>query len=286
MTIRKFYKEDSALFWLKFIESQLALSNQYVLQTESKNAASFEVAVIIFKLREIIENRQKSQYIPSEAVELFLNLECSEHADAKKYVENFYSELVRYLLKWSRSLDGTEVFSWMHLQVCPDWENDVKPSIKFVQQRFSRDLINEDELFDQTSLLGQHVNLNLKTWNENNVPSDRRWIETFCSMNSQNRPIQQISFLVQYAFSIPGTSTEVERLFSIINDVWAPNKGNMQLNTLEAILNVKINSDLSCADYYSQIKDNKKLLAKVQANEKYKNIDVSQPSSSSALTDH
>jgi hypothetical protein len=72
------------------------------------------------------------------------------------------------------------------------------------------------------------------------------------------------SLMVQYAFAIPGTSTDVERLFSVINDVWGPDKGQMLPSSLEALLNVKVNSKLNCVEYYESIKNNKKLLAQVK----------------------
>jgi hypothetical protein len=171
----------------------------------------------------------------------------------------------------------------MNLAVSPDWEKDIKPSVMFIQQHFARDLINMDSAFDETHLLKQFVEENLLKWIDSKVSSEQRWIETFKSLNSQNRQIKQISLLVQYAFAMPGTSTEVERLFSVINDVWGPDKGQMSLSTLEAILNIKVNNDQDCAGYYESIKNNRKLLAKVRDGEKYKSVDMSQPSTSTVL---
>jgi hypothetical protein len=282
VTIKRFFDDASALFWLKFVDSQLYLSNEYVLQTESKKIASFEVASKIFTLRDIIENRRLNEYIPVEAAELFRTLTPSEQKDLKQHVKNFYSELSIYLQKWSRSLDGTEVFRWMALAALPTWEEDVKPSVKYFQQHFASNAINPDAAFDDTFLLRQFVSENLSKWNEKTTPSELRWIETLRELNQQNRPIDQISLLVQYAFAIPGTSTDVERLFSIINDVWSPDKGQMLPSSLEAILNVKVNSELDCAEYYESIKSNKKLLSQVQSGEKYKRNDASQPSTSAA----
>jgi hypothetical protein len=76
--------------------------------------------------------------------------------------------------------------------------------------------------------------------------------------------------LVEYVFSIPGSSTENERLFSVVFDVWAPDKEHMSLETLEAILNVKVNSKLSCSEYYESVKNDKELLSKVQSGDKFK----------------
>jgi hypothetical protein len=83
-------------------------------------------------------------------------------------------------------------------------------------------MINSDAVFDETFLLRQFAALNLSRWNEEQRPRESRWIETLKALNEQSRPINQISSLVQYAFAIPGTSTDVERLFSVINDVWGP----------------------------------------------------------------
>lgn len=277
ITIQNFFKDVAALFWMKFVDSQFALSNEYILKTESRKIASFEVANEVINLRNIADNRKKNCYIPAEAVTLFNDLSTSKQKDAKLSMSNFYSELTSYLEKYWRSLDGTEVFSWMILCSLPDWETDVKPSITFLQKHFAPDVVSIDSAFDEMVLLRQYVAQNLTRWNETKTTSEFRWIETFKSLNNQNRPIKQISLLVQYAFAIPGTSTEVERLFSIINDVWGPDKGQMKLETLEAHLNVKVNSNKGCDAYYNSIKLNKKLLAQVQGGDKYKTVDKNQP---------
>ena len=50
--------------------------------------------------------------------------------------------------------------------------------------------------------------------------------------------IPNLSKLVEIGFCLPGTSTEIERIFSVI------------FNTLEAILNIKFNSEMTCAEFY------------------------------------
>ena len=85
----------------------------------------------------------------------------------------------------------------------------------------------------------------LEEWSNKQVKSEDRWLEIFKALAQQNRHIHNLSLLVQYAFAIPGSSTEVERLFSIINDVWGPDKPQMKIETLEAFLNIKVNSNLN-----------------------------------------
>lgn len=74
VAILRFFEDESSLFWLKFVEAQLTVSNDYVLQTESTEIASFEVAVKIIKLRKLVANREQTQHIPAEAEELLNEL--------------------------------------------------------------------------------------------------------------------------------------------------------------------------------------------------------------------
>lgn len=138
-----------------------------------------------------------------------------------------------------------------------------------VVERESKLWYDSDVAFDENLLLQQFLRNNITRWNNEGISSELRWIETLKAFNNEGRPINQISTLVKYAYAIPGTSTTVERLFSMIKDVWGPEKGQMHLSTLEAVLTIKVNSNLGCMEYYSSIKNNKKLLAQVQSGDKY-----------------
>lgn len=278
--IKRFFTDESGLFWLKFTEAQLSLSNEFVLKTESKKAASFEVAADIEQLRTVVSNRKQLQYIPAEANEVLRSLSCGVQDVVKQFVESFYEELEEYLAKWSRSLDGTEVFSWLRLDALPTWP-DVESSIRYLQNHFSSDAVKIDKAFDEMILLQQVANEKLTAWNSGKVSCEDRWIDVFKLLNGQNRPIPQISLVAQYAFAIPGTSTEVERLFSIINGVWSAEKGHLALSTLEAHLNVKVNCNMNCEEFYKSVMQNNKLLAQVQTSAKYKNDAFEQPTTSS-----
>lgn len=271
-TIRKFLNRGDALSWLHFVESQLKSSNEYILKSESKKVASFEVAAEVSMLRIKIENRKNNLFIPSAAQQLFVGFTEKEKKYCSGYVKIFYRTLSQYLEKWSKSLDGTEIFSWMDLTSPPDWTKLVEPSLQFFSKRFNDTVINNDSAYDETYLLCQLIEENSTEWSLKKVTSDERWLEIFKTLGQQNRSIVKLSNLVEYAFSLPGSSTEVERLFSIINDVWGPDKPHLKLETLEAYLNIKVNSDLNCSEYYNSIKDNKRLLSQVLSQ--FKNIRI------------
>lgn len=268
-TVRKDFSRGDCLFWLNFVESQLKSSNEYILKTENTAIASFETAAEVSMLRMKIENRKNTLFIPQSANMIFDAFPDQEKQYNQHYVKKFYTILSEYLEKWSKSLDGTEVFCWMDLTSVPDWNKHVKPSLQYFSKHFNDNAIDDDIAFDETNLLCQIVQEKLIDWDNKKLTSDKRWLEIFALTTQQHRPLSNLSLLVQYAFAIPGSSTEVERLFSIINDVWGPDKPQLKLETLEAVLNVKVNSDLSCSDYFDLIKNNKRLLAQVQSTKKY-----------------
>ena len=78
-----------------------------------------------------------------------------------------------------------------------------------------------------------------------------------------------LSFEAEFGFFIPGTSTEVECIFSVIFNTWTAEKGQMTLATLEAILNIKFNSEMTCAEFYKANKNDKDMFIEVFSNEKY-----------------
>lgn len=130
--------------------------------------------------------------------------------------------------------------------------------------------VSVGKVFDEIGLMQDYVKIKLPTWSANKIQSESRWLDVFAYMKEQQRPLIHLSMLVEFAFALPGSSTDVERLFSIINDVWAPDKGQMSLEMLEAVLNVKINKRMSCVDFYQSIKDDKIFLIKAQGSDKYK----------------
>lgn len=129
-----------------------------------------------------------------------------------------------------------------------------------------------DELYDEYTFLQQYVGKSLSRWEAIALPTEKRRLELLKSLKEEHRPIPNFSTLAQYALANPGTSTEVERLFSVITNVWGPEKGRLDPKTLEAQLDVKFNCKKSCSEFFNAVKSDKKLLSQVQGSEKYKNV--------------
>lgn len=275
--VKRAFEDETFLFWLKFIEAQLMNSNKYVLKAESRVAAAFEVASDLASLRDLVDRRKRDNFIPFEARADFEKLSDSKQVALNEDVKSFYSSLFEYLDKWSKSLDGNEIFMWMKLDKKPDFEKEILPAARYFVDHYSTEELCLDGLYDEFPLIEQFVENMLNKWSTLKTSAEDRWIQLLKSLSDQNRPVPNFKILAQYAFAVPGTSTEVERLFSIIKGIWGCEKGQMSHKTLEAHLNIKFNSKLSCQEFFDDCKQNKKILAKVQGGEKYKNVTETSP---------
>jgi hypothetical protein len=70
--------------------------------------------------------------------------------------------------------------------------------------------------------------------------------------------------------ALPGSNAAVERVFSLINALWTDEKNRLKIETVKALTIVKTHfKDFSCAEFYVQISEEKKLLEQVHKSDKY-----------------
>lgn len=180
--------------------------------------------------------------------------------------------MIEYLELWDKSLDGSEIFTWMMLNKCPEWK-EVEESFDFVSERYGEgilQIINPDILFDEFTQMKPFILNNTSTWTEKKASAETIWKSVFNHHREQAVRLVNMEKLVEkLAFSIPGTSVEVERIFSLINQFWDHQKSQLEIVTLDAILTLQYNSDVECSKFYDTIKDNTDLLEKIHSQEKY-----------------
>jgi hypothetical protein len=66
-----------------------------------------------------------------------------------------------------------------------------------------------------------------------------------------------------------GHLLQLREFFSIMGNIWSAERGRLSVSTFKHLLNVKINSELSCCEFYYVIKANKPFLKEVMSSEEY-----------------
>ena len=72
--------------------------------------------------------------------------------------------------------------------------------------------------------------------------------------------------ICSFVFSIPPSNACVERVFSIMGNLWREESNRLLPETVKAELQIKINYNLNCEEFYHSIKQNNKLLAACISN--------------------
>lgn len=182
----------------------------------------------------------------------------------------FLAECIDYIQKWTVHFEHLKIFAWSALERIPDWES-IQTSAKFIasKHRFNIES-NDTELFDQTTFLKRYVIAEkIQSWKENKTATDQRWVEIFQYFAKNHIPHQHILTIVSYILCLPGTSATVERIFSLIKDIWSDDKSQLQIETLKCILYVRYNIKMTCLEFYNFLKNQPQMLQAIGSNAKY-----------------
>jgi hypothetical protein len=132
------------------------------------------------------------------------------------------------------------------------------------------ELTNADEVFDEITLVSPYVTASTASWNQKSSSPEDQWKDVFEHFSKLGRSVKNLKKLVEFCFSIPGSSCEVERLFSIIDGIWGSEKGQFNLESVESMLNVCYNSKITCSEFHQSYENDQNVLEEVQKANKYK----------------
>lgn len=74
---------------------------------------------------------------------------------------------------------------------------------------------------------------------------------------------------VEFVLCLPGTTVPVECVFSIMNDVWSPEKSHLNISTTKAVLSVRVHFSLDCTAFYDKLLKDEQTLSQIASSEKY-----------------
>lgn len=76
--------------------------------------------------------------------------------------------------------------------------------------------------------------------------------------------------MASVTMTLPGSNAPVERVFSLMNDTWTPERNPFTLFSMKALLMVKTNFNLPCHDFMENLTKNRDILLKIHSSEKYR----------------
>lgn len=96
---------------------------------------------------------------------------------------------------------------------------------------------------------------------------EKKYCEIFEYTVNQNISLQNIIEIIEYASVMPEINTKIVKIF--FNILWNDNKNRFLINTINATINVKINSKIIIVRFYNFFVIQNKLLNLINLSQKY-----------------
>jgi hypothetical protein len=77
-------------------------------------------------------------------------------------------------------------------------------------------------------------------------------LERFACMLTGGFVIQCFCNIVEFILSLPGSSAPVDRIFSVMNNMWSKEKSRLSVETMRATLVVRQNCVMECEKFYDK----------------------------------
>lgn len=280
IAITNFFKSESSEFWLFFLQPQFHLFYETVKSIEGKDVSAVEVSTEFNNLLSKYKSRRESVFIPFMAENILKKLETEKLLD-RSYVTSvvvrFYTAIIDYLETWAnRFCNKAKKMNHLMLNEKLSYEEFKESYIFFLDatKLLPMPAISDNDVFDTYDCIKSCLDINLEKWKNDSVPLVMRWRTLLKSANEVNSTVKPLLLekLAAFIFTLPGTNSECERIFSILGQYWTKEKSHLKISTLESVMKVKINIGLTCEQFWEEIKEDKQLLEKAKRSEKYQTL--------------
>jgi hypothetical protein len=186
------------------------------------------------------------------------NLQAHEIDKFKADALDVYKRAIQYLTQWFDFENSPfRLFAALKL-------NDNFPTIQELMHvaEIVGVKVNFDELYDELRTLRTASNfLDSQSLPVSSVQKWRKYLQKADSPN--------IRKIVQVVFAIPPSNAFVERVFSIMNNLWTDERNRLNVDTIKAELCIRHNLNYTCSEFFRTAKNDHKLLPAAHCNEKY-----------------
>lgn len=270
--LEKFFSSRITLLWLKFLADQLEIYYNTIKQLEGNDVSMVEVSLLINDLTEKLTSQKNSRFLTSEVTKILEDLVDEgiiSHHEFYQVFDDFFDACINYVNKWNRSNANLNKFCWICVKEVPKWSDVENSLIFFSNQDKNLITLNENLLFDEFVHVKNIMLTHIQEWNENKIPITDRWLQIFHKCTEYHIDCENLSKMIHFVLSLPGTNACVERIFSLVNMYWADEKSRLDIKMVKAVVTVKTHFNLSCIEFYEYLLSKEELLRAIHSSKKY-----------------
>lgn len=273
VVLRKTFEDPTTELWLTFIHSTMSLFHDTIKSLEGQDRCAVESAEILNTLKTKLSARHEEDFVPVMVKKQIKELERAgviTQASYFKVARTFFDASVQYLHAWGKHIDDLKDLQCLLLKRVPA-RSDIEKTVELLNIKCPNVTIDEDALFDEVTFLNAFLKEKIPEWNTSApaVSVASKWNAVMNHFTRVEVPHVNLQKLAEVVLCLPGSNAPVERVFSLMNDVWTAEKSRFLVETIKAILIVKTNFKLSCLEFVEKISKNKNILRQIHSSEKY-----------------
>jgi len=208
-------------------------------------------------LKNKFSNRLRLKFYGSDVNENLEKLSSVEKSDFEKHALQTYEKGIHYIEKWFNFENSLfENFSTLNLVQDLNFNKLVR-----IVNHFNL-TVNKSELFDECAIFNNVIS-NLGT-RDKNLDNDKFWAQMLKSDKFPN-----LSIIVNVVLCIPVSNAFVERIFSIMNNLWSDERNSLSVNSVKAEICTKVNFSMSCNEFTEYVIKNKSIVEAAKSSKKY-----------------
>lgn len=243
---------------LYFTHFLMSTFQEILLKLESKTILVCDLHTIMSQFRSSLQNKLNEKFFRMK-VTFALRKGYLPVRDLNKFKTEalqVYQKAIEYLEKWY-NFDNTiyRLLSQLNLETSP-------PTFEEMLQIWSltpwKKEVPSDSLFDEISALREVIN------NLNGETSLDKW-KHFFSVESAPTLLK----IFQYCASIPVSNASVERIFSVMGNVWTDERNRLHVNSVRSELCIFFNIPYFGIEIKNIFHENKELIKAARSNSKY-----------------
>lgn len=245
--------------YLYFVHHFMHHMTKSIKNLEKGTVMSTHIHSVMTDLRDGLQTRMDDKYFGSKVNKSLPHLTQHQRSKFEREALSVYHRALTYLGKWY----DFEKSPFQHFSVL-NLEDEIVDRKLFLRAAEAVDLaVDEDALYDEILSLAKII----PKIKQSDLPVDMKWVKIFESSDG----FVQLPSLVGKILSIPISNAYVEKVFSVMKNVWTDLRNRMRVELVKAELLTKLNFHMSCEEFalFLNRPEQEPLLRKAMTNEKY-----------------
>lgn len=245
--------------YLYFVHHFMNILTKSIKCLEANDVMSTDIHGIMVNLENQISTRLQDEFYGSRVNKSLEYLDKGKRNKFEKEAKLVYTRTLQYLHNWyDYEKSPFQHFAVINLKNNPPTYADLVKAAQAVNVE-----VDEDKLYDETILLHsafpniENVQLGM----------DQKWVKIFKNCDG----LKELPKIVGKILSIPISNAYVEKVFSIMGNIWTDLRNRLNVEVVKAELLTKLNYNMSCEEFEKFLSEpeQEKLLKKAISQEKY-----------------